>query len=753
MSIAKRPLRFAWLLLFLAASAGAEAANRCPVEVTVTDAAKRPVTGAAVRALAGSSATTGADGVACLDDLTFGRHELLVVADGFAIEEAAVVVSPGDVELRVVLRPAFGEELVVTATRTPRRLVEIPVHTRVLGRETIESTLSRTLADALEWSPGVRVESGCQNCNVSQIRMLGLDGPYTQVLVDGQPTVSSLAMVYGIEQLPARLIESIEVVKGGGSALYGGGAVGGVVNLIPHQPVATGGTIETRAIEIGGELGYSLSGVGDWTRPSGGRSLSLFGQVDRVEPHDRDGDGFSEVSERRLESGGLRLEQYLLEDRARLSGELNRTRERRRGGDLRRFELPPDQTELTEAIATDRDAVGLRWLHTLSSRWDYQLAASWAGTERESYYGAGFDPDAYGTTRNPLFNVDAQANRSHAQGTLTWGSQWTHDEISDRQLGRGRVIEEAYSDLGLFVQDDRRLGSGWTLLYGARSDWHSALDEPVLSPRAALLWSPRLDFTLRASLARGFRPPAVFDEDLHVELVGGGRARVLRNAPDLREETSTAALVSGEWRPFFYNRGSAALEFSVYHTRLDDRFQTIEDDDPATPELELTRINFGRAEVTGAELAVSWRWGSRLEGEVGVVEQRARLAEPEPDFGSRAFLRTPERHALASVTWRLPREIDLFLGARYTGPMLVPHYAGFVAEDRLETTRSFTTLDLNASWRLPLTPAHEPRLTVGVQNLTDAYQTDLDRGPDRDAAYVYGPRFPRGVVVGLELSW
>jgi outer membrane receptor for ferrienterochelin and colicins len=77
---------------------------------------------------------------------------------------------------------------------------------------------ARSLAEAMEFSTGVRVENNCQNCNFSQIRLLGLEGPYTQILVDGQPVISSLAQVYGIEQIPARLIERIEVVKGGGSA-------------------------------------------------------------------------------------------------------------------------------------------------------------------------------------------------------------------------------------------------------------------------------------------------------------------------------------------------------------------------------------------------------------------------------------------------------------------------------------------------------------------------------------------------------
>jgi outer membrane receptor for ferrienterochelin and colicins len=83
----------------------------------------------------------------------------------------------------------------------------VPVRTEVVSRETIERTAARTLADAIEYTTGVRVENNCQNCNFQQIRLLGLDGAYSQILVDGQPLVSSLAQVYGVEHIPAQMIE------------------------------------------------------------------------------------------------------------------------------------------------------------------------------------------------------------------------------------------------------------------------------------------------------------------------------------------------------------------------------------------------------------------------------------------------------------------------------------------------------------------------------------------------------------------
>ncbi len=380
--------------------------------------------------------------------------------------------------------------------------------------------------------------------------------------------------------------------------------------------------------------------------------------------------------------------------------------------------------------------------------------ASLARTDRDSYYGAGFDPNAYGTTANPLLVVDSQLNHYTDRGTVTWGAQYSRDEIDDRQPGYNRFIATTYDNRALFAQHDWKTGDRVSLLYGMRLDDHSALADPVVSPRAALLWSPRSDLSVRASVARGFRPPVTFDEDLHIALVGGGESQVVRNAPDLAEERSINRALSLEWRPRVGRRGLALVEAHVFRTTIDDLFNSAETDDPSTPAIELTKTNFGRATVEGVELSGALRSGSTWSLEAAYVVQSARFAEPEPDFGSRDFFRTPERYGTALLNWS-PPIADFFLGVRYTGSMKAPHYAGYAPRDRLETTGSFLTFDLSVARDVRLAAGEPPalRLTVGARNLTDEYQPDLDRGPRRDPSYVYGPRFPRALYLGARLAF
>lgn len=720
----------------------------CHRPLLVVDSQHRAVEGASVAALGDSDGrwTTDTGGRVCLDGVDGDDLRLLVVAEGFAVEERRLVAAMDE----IVLRPAFGEELVVTSSRNLERLADVPVHLEVIGRSQIERTASRTLAEIIEWHPSIRVESTCQNCNQSTIRMMGLDGPYAQLLIDSQPTVSSLALVYGVEQLPARWIDSVEVVKGGGSALYGSGAVAGVINLIPHQATHTHGTFEANAGRLGGESTVSFNVIGDWASKDRDALLTAFAQVDRIDPSDLDGDGFTEVTRRELEAVGARFDRYLREGEHRFTAEVNHIHEERRGGN--RLDLPPDQADIAEAIESRRTGAAVSWLAVPNAHFDLRMVASASHTARDTYYGVGRDPNAYGTTDNPLLVFDTQFNHHRDRSSIAWGLQATRDTVDDVQLGYDRRLDATYYQWGLFVQEERELGRHATLQYGVRLDQHSEVDGTIAAPRLALKVSPRPDLTLRATYARGFRPPVVFDEDLHIELVGGGEAQVVNNSQDLQEELSTSTLLSGEWRPTFGRKGSANLSLGFFHTELDDLFDTQETDDPTTPAVELTRVNFGRATVEGVEFSAALRWGSRLSADVGYVVQSARFGAPEPDFGSLDFLRTPEEHGVATLTLRLPRALDLFLGLEYTGPMWVPHFAGFIAEDRLERTPSFLTADLNLSRRFAWGPHRELTVTVGAKNLTNEYQADLDQGIDRDPSYVYGPRFPRAWFISARFE-
>ena len=141
---------------------------------------------------------------------------------------------------------------VVSANRNETHRREAPTLVSIIDTRLYENTTSTTLAQGLNYIPGVRVESNCQNCGFQQVRINGLEGPYTQILIDSRPIFSALSGVYGIEQIPASMIQQVEVMRGGGSALFGSSAIAGTINIITKEPLRNSAMLSHTITGVGG---------------------------------------------------------------------------------------------------------------------------------------------------------------------------------------------------------------------------------------------------------------------------------------------------------------------------------------------------------------------------------------------------------------------------------------------------------------------------------------------------------------------
>lgn len=137
-----------------------------------------------------------------------------------------------------LVKDALGlEEVVITGDRNATNRVESSTIVNTITPKLFARTQSVTLSEGLNFSPGLRMENNCQNCGFSQVRMNGMEGPYSQILINSRPIFSGLAGVYGLELIPSSMVERVEVVRGGGSALYGSNAIAGTINLILKDPI------------------------------------------------------------------------------------------------------------------------------------------------------------------------------------------------------------------------------------------------------------------------------------------------------------------------------------------------------------------------------------------------------------------------------------------------------------------------------------------------------------------------------------
>ncbi|MBQ8889534.1 MAG: TonB-dependent receptor, partial [Bacteroidaceae bacterium] len=164
-----------------------------------------------------------------------GTYTLRVQLLGYATQEKKVTVSKeyaADVHIALVEEGITTDEVVVSANRNEVSRKMAPVVVNVMGAKLFEQVNSTDLAKALNFQSGLRVENSCQNCAFPQVRINGLEGPYSQILINSRPIISALSGVYGLEQIPTNMIDRVEVVRGGGSALFGANAVGGTINII-----------------------------------------------------------------------------------------------------------------------------------------------------------------------------------------------------------------------------------------------------------------------------------------------------------------------------------------------------------------------------------------------------------------------------------------------------------------------------------------------------------------------------------------
>lgn len=710
----------------------------------------------------GEGTMSNEQGQFVFNNLTPGRYTLRVSAVGYLDSSKEVTVSKdytAVIHFRLKQENIAIDEVVVSANRNEIQRWEAPVVVSVASERLFETINAPDLAKSLNYVTGLRVENNCQNCGFTQVRINGLEGPYSQVLINSRPVISALSGVYGLEQIPVNMIERVEVVRGGGSALFGANAVGGTVNIITKDPVENSFSVTTNMTCYDAKSWEQNVGANvSYVSKDNSYGIAVYENYRNRNPYDHDGDGFSELGKINLNTFGLRTF-YRPTHTSRLSIEYHTTNETRRGGN--KFDLQPHESDITEqtkhVINSGGIAYDLGW-HGYKNK--ISVFASVQHIDRNSYYGAQRDPYAYGSTDDLTWVAGATYTRQmnkclFSPATFTGGIEYQENRMHDVMTGYKRDMRQDVKIGSAFLQNEWDIRI-FSLLVGVRLDKHNLIKNPIFSPRVNLLFKPNKTIQARLTYSTGFRAPQAYDEDLHVTAVGGEGVQI-RLADGLKEERSNSFSGSVDWTTKF-GHWQANILLEGFYTDLSNVF-VLEDIGHQNGYSIKERRNGKGARVYGANIDAKIAHGTDIALQVGFTAQQSRYKAAEAwtevdgvALTTKRMMRTPDYYGYFTLTSSPVKRLDLALSGTYTGSMIVPHYAGDIENDRLETTPHFFELNFKAGYTFVLRDHIKLQLNAGVQNVLNSFQRDLDKGEFRDSGYFYGPTQPRTYFVGLKIS-
>jgi outer membrane receptor for ferrienterochelin and colicins len=703
-------------------------------------------------------------------ELPAGTYTVTATAVGLKSQtQTATVIADSEIELNFTLDNSVLQldQVVITASRTKQNRQEAPVIVTVTNSAVLQKTQSISLSEGLNFQPGLRMETNCQNCGFSQVRMNGLDGAYSQILLDSRPIFSALNGVYGLDQIPANMIERIEVVRGGGSALYGSNAIAGTINVITKDPVENNfevnshlglidGTTPDKALTLNGTVLNEDLSLG----------IQVFGMLRDRKPFDANTDGFTEVTLMENRTFGFKAfhRHY---NRSKVTVDFHSINEFRRGGD--QLYLQPFGSLTTEQIRSKMTGGGVTYEFSNESLNDrFSVYANAQQSENDNFYGGRANDingnidyaesiRGFGNTEVTTYVTGAQWSHTQEKfalgghGTFTAGAEFKHEEMADAKPGYNAFVNQNLNILGVYAQEEWQVSQRLKLLGGLRADFHNASEEDVvLNPRVNILYDIKKNLQWRTSYAKGFRAPQVFSEDIHARIAAGEVSLVVL-ADDLVSETSHSFLTSLDWS---YNKehGEAGATFELFYTRLNDPFILEQ-----IGETLWEKRNGKGADVYGINLEGKFAPNEKWQFQAGATLQKA-IYEQAVNWSdnvvntNKNFFRSPNVYGNVIGTYAPKKEFQNNLTLVYTGSMYVPHYAGYIANDELKHTESFVEINWKTSYTFVLEDQFHLQISGGVQNIFNSYQNDFDKGVNRDANYIYGPSRPRTVFVGLKLG-
>jgi iron complex outermembrane receptor protein len=466
-------------------------------------AAGSPVEGAEV-VIAEAKQSTNSSGLVTLT-APAGAVQIVIAKAGYLTVTETVTAAAGATRTVLVelhLEHAAEETVTVVATtRTDKRLEDQPMRVEVLGREEIEEKMLMTPGDIvmmLNEMGGMRVQATSPSLGAASVRIQGMRGRYTRVLSDGLPLFGDVGGL-GLLQIPPMDLGQVEVVKGVASALYGAGAMGGVINLLSRRP----GPEPAREFLVNRSTRGATDAVAFLSAPlARGWSASLLGGGHWQDTTDVNDDRWADLPG--YERAVVRPRVFFDNGRGRtFFATTGVTYENRTGGTIDGAVLPATGQPYVESLDTRRYDAGALGQFIVNGRYVVTARAAVVRQRHDHLFGDGRERDRHDTAFGEI------AMRGSA-GRQTWvaGFAIEHDGYDPRD-----VPQYAYSFTvpGVFAQYDVAVTPAVSLSASGRLDVHSEYGT-FFSPRLSALFKGG-PWTSRLSIGTGFFAPTPLTEE------------------------------------------------------------------------------------------------------------------------------------------------------------------------------------------------------------------------------------------------
>lgn len=702
-----------------------------------------------------------------LNNLSLGINNLIFSALGKVSLDTSIYIIKGINYLDIELEESSYslDQIVITGTKTYKRKSDSPVNVDVINNNTLANLLVCNLAEGLNYSTGLRLETDCQTCNYTQLRINGLSGSYSQVLINGRSVFSPLTALYGLEQLPSNMIERIEIVKGGGSSLYGSSAIGGVVNVITKRPLVNSYNVNYNFNVINNLSTDNILSGNSSVVVSNDIGVSFFVNSRNRQMYDHNDDNYSELPEIRNNTYGINFF-YLPKKNHKIEGSIGSVYEYRFGGEM--INVAPHIAEQSEERKHNIFLANLDYEINLSSDQSLVSYIAYQNTDRKHYTGikpiSGTQEEVqfmlnppYGYSNSQTTQLGLQYNKNYMlfdqSSSLTFGTEFISDLIYDEINAYNYVVDQSIDNYSSFLQLDLNPFKQLKLLSGLRVDRHSLLDNLVFNPRSSLLISFYDNYKFRFNYGSGFRAPQVFDSDMHMSFAGGGVSRIVLDDL-LKEETSNSYSASFSFDKYFVNM-VYGITVESFYTRIEGVFTQQYIGEDSFGDIFL-KTNGRGALVKGVSADFRLNINEKFQFQSGYTIQDSKFDESilysEDLEKTDKFLRTPKNYGHMYLTYLFNNKFKLSSDLVYTGSMDLVHYASEynIRSDEYYKTPDFLTFGLNFSYSDVVKKGMSFEINVGVKNITNSYQNNFDQFKFRDSNFIYGPSLPRTLLFGIK---